>query len=106
MIEMARRRVANFPKQRSYRHCAMVIRGGCILSIGVNAKETHAEVVALSQLTWSQRAGTMVLSLRIRKDGSLAMAKPCQSCTEYMKHFGVKKVHYSNSNGVIVKERI
>ena len=63
MIEMARRRVANFPKQRSYRHCAMVIRGGCILNIGVNAKEHHAEGVALSQLTWSPRSGTMGLSL-------------------------------------------
>jgi pyrimidine deaminase RibD-like protein len=106
MIEMAKRRVANFPKQRSYRHCAMVIRGGCILSVGVNAKEMHAEVVALTQLSWGQRAGTMVLSLRIRKDGSLAMARPCPSCMQYMKHFGVKKVLYSNSNGVMIKERI
>ena len=106
MLEMARRRVSNFPKERSYRHCAIVVRGGAILSVGVNAGSTHAEVAALEQLAWSERRGTTVYSLRIRKDGSLAMGKPCVRCMAYMREYGVKKIVYSLSNGTMLKERI
>ena len=105
-LAMARRRVADFPKQRSYRHVAIITRGGCILAVGVNAYTTHAEVVALEQLAYDNRKGVTVISLRIRKDGSLAMAKPCPSCTRYMRECGVKKVMYSISDGTIVKERV
>jgi len=105
-LAMARRRVADFPKQRSYRHVAIVTRGGCILSVGVNASAIHAEVVALEQIDYGNRRGVTVISLRIRKDGSLAMAKPCPSCTRFMVKYGVKKVMYSTSDGTIVKERV
>ena len=105
-LSSLRRKVADFPKQRSYRHVAIVTRGGCVLAVGVNAYTTHAEVVALDQLAFSNRKGVTIISLRIRKDGSLAMAKPCPSCTRYMREYGVKKVMYSCSNGTIIKERL
>jgi deoxycytidylate deaminase len=106
MIELARRRVADFPKQRSYRHVAIVTRGGCVLSVGVNSGVHHAEMVALWELFPANRKGVTVMSLRIRKDGSLAMAKPCPACTRNMREYGVKKVVYSISDGTLVKERI
>lgn len=107
MLNMARRRVqSNFPKERHYRHCAMVVRGGAILSVGVNNKILHAEVAALEALEPSERKDTMVISLRIRKDGSLAMGRPCWKCMLYMREYGVKKVMYSLSNGSMIKERI
>jgi pyrimidine deaminase RibD-like protein len=109
MIALSRAKrsvMSNFPKERHYRHCAMVVRGGAILSVGVNNKVLHAEIAALEELTWSERKDTMVISLRIRKDGSLAMGKPCWKCMAYMRQYGVKKIMYSLSNGSMIKERL
>lgn len=105
MIELAKRRVASFPKERSYRHVALVLRGGCVLAVGTNAAR-HAEVAALSKLFPSERVGTTVISLRIRKDGSLAMARPCNGCMLFLRQSGVKKVEWSDSNGNMIKVRL
>jgi pyrimidine deaminase RibD-like protein len=98
-------REANKVTGRNYRHVAVVFRGGSILAIGNNVSR-HAEVAALSKLFPSERAGTTVLSMRIRKDGSFANGKPCANCMAYMIGEGVKKIEWSNSNGAIIKERL
>ena len=90
---------------RNYRHIAIVFRGGSILSIGNNVSR-HAEVAALSKLFPNERIGTTVLSMRIRKHGSIANGKPCANCMRFMIACGVKKVVWSNSNGTLIKERI
>lgn len=89
---------------RNYKHVAFVVKGGAIKSVGFNYTR-HAEIAALLGLYPSERSGVKVVSLRIRKDGSLAMAKPCKACEAWMRHFGVKKVTYSDSNGNLVTER-
>lgn len=96
---------ANKVAGRNYRHVALVLRGGSILAIGNNVSR-HAEVAALSKLYPSERVGTTVISMRIRKHGSFANGKPCANCMAFMLLCGVKKVIWSNSDGTMTKERL
>ena len=41
---------------------------------------------------------------RIEQDGSSGMAKPCKSCQEAIKAFGISKVSYTTNKGVIEYE--
>ena len=87
-----------------YRHIAFVLRGGAIQAVGLNITR-HAEVAALLNLYPSDRYGTKVVSIRVRKDGSFANAKPCKKCEAYMRLWRIKKVTWTDSNGVFHTER-
>jgi cytidine deaminase len=77
----------------------MVTRGGAVVAFGTNHDETHAEVAALNNLWPDQRPGTRVISIRLRRSGTLGMAKPCPECQEFMRNNGVKSVMYTNRDG-------
>jgi formylmethanofuran dehydrogenase subunit E len=103
-MEMVKRLSLRLDPERNYRHVALVMKGGAIKSIGLNITR-HAEVAALMGLFPDERYGVKIVSVRIRKDGSFAMAKPCKECEEFMRMYGVKKVVWSDSNGVFHTER-
>lgn len=86
-------------RHRLYRHAALVLRGGSIVSFAVNHDHVHAEVQALNHLWPDQRAGTRVISVRIGRAGSLGLAKPCLKCESYLRSQGVKSVTYSTPQG-------
>ena len=56
---------------------------------------THAEMEASLHV----KSGDRVEVLRWRKDGTLAMAKPCSHCQRFLKKAGVRQVRYSNDIG-------
>jgi cytidine deaminase len=89
-----------------FRHCAIIIRGGAIVSSASNHNTTHAEVAALNRLWPSERRGTKVWSIRLTRGGKLGMAKPCPNCLRYLRESGVKVVYYSDSRGDIQMEKI
>jgi pyrimidine deaminase RibD-like protein len=89
-----------------YKHAAVVIRGGSIISIGVNHDQVHAEVAALKKLWPSERRGTKIVTLRLRKSGGLGIAKPCPACEQYMRDNGVKAVTYSDVDGNMQRMRL
>lgn len=41
---------------------------------------------------------------RSRKNGELAMAKPCSDCLPIIQAFGIRYVYYSNYEGYFAKE--
>jgi len=86
-------------RHKAHRHAVMLTRGGAIVSFGTNHDETHAEVAALNNLWPDQRPGTRAISIRLRRSGTLGMAKPCPECQEYMRANGVKSVMYTNAKG-------
>lgn len=101
MLRLARRVAAK--STHRFQHSALVFRGGALVSFGYNHDGRHAEVVALSKLWPSNRDGVTLFSLRFLRDGSLGLAKPCRACQTYLKKYGVGRVYYSETEGIIVR---
>jgi cytidine deaminase len=102
----AANKLFNKARHPAHRHAVIVYRGGNIVAMGANHDTTHAEVAALNTLWPSERRGTKVVSLRMRRDGKLGMAKPCAKCEDFMRENGVKTVVYSDANGEMVRMRL
>ena len=47
-----------------------------------------------------------LIVIRIGADGNLCLSKPCLSCLEKIRKYGIKKIYYSDANGDIVNEKI
>lgn len=87
---------AALKSDHTFRHGAIVLRGGAIQAVGHNHKGVHAEVDALEKLDPEKRAGAVVWSIRITQGGSkVCHAKPCSECMQYMIDNRVKGVYYS-----------
>lgn len=96
-----------------YNLCAVIVRGGAILSIGYNKRmvngltefykiedhviSTHAEVDAVLKARRKiDLTGSKIYVLRIRKgDGEIANAKPCEMCQHILFNYGIKKAIYT-----------
>jgi hypothetical protein len=99
-------RVARGARHKLHRHAALVFRGGALVSVGVNHDYTHAEVAAVNALWPSERRGTRVLSVRLRRNGTVGIARPCVDCQRYLRTQGVKSVDYTNQDGEIERMRL
>jgi cytidine deaminase len=95
LVKLARSKA----RHKAHRHAVMITRGGAVVAFGTNHDETHAEVAALNNLWPDQRPGTRAISIRLRRSGTLGMAKPCLECQEFMRKHGVKSVMYTNREG-------
>lgn len=93
---------------------AAIVKGGRVLSVGWNTDEKrdknswywdfHAEHHAIK--AYCGRfipPGCKIYVARIKKDGTLSMALPCKKCRELLKMAGIKKVYYTDWNGIIQK---
>lgn len=47
-----------------------------------------------------------MLVVRLKKDGTLAIAKPCQKCMNTLRSVGIKRVKYSTEDGNIITETL
>jgi tRNA(Arg) A34 adenosine deaminase TadA len=92
---------------------AVIVRGGNVISFGHNkaAKNgicarygkwfthTHAEMDAISQARRSDLKGaTMYVARRLRLNGSLALARPCEICQKVLRDYGIRKAVYTISD--------
>ena len=59
----------------------------------------HAEYRISRKLDY----GSIVYVVRLRRDGSLAMAKPCADCEKALRSKHVKEVWYSTADGAVDK---
>jgi deoxycytidylate deaminase len=96
-------RLAPKLRERNQLHITIVTRGGAVVAVARNHGTVHAEYAALNKLWPSNRRGTRVYSLRIRKNGRLALAKPCPACQSLIRNSGVRAVYYSTNDGVIIR---
>lgn len=75
-----------------------------------NQRTIHAEIFLLSKMNnikaieRYRNKDLNILVLRIKGDGSLAMAKPCNDCKEALKDAGLN-VYFSDNNGDIKQLR-
>lgn len=64
-----------------------------------NLRDTHAEVDAL--IKSNRESADSILVVRVHKSGRLMNSFPCLSCQAILKHFGIRKVYYSDKKGKI-----
>jgi len=93
-------------------HSALVVRGGNIISRGLNRPKRnvfsrlyskhprcviHSEIDAILQARRkSDLRGAKIYVLRIRKDNAqVANSRPCANCMRAIKNYGIKKVIYT-----------
>lgn len=104
------------------RHGAVIVKGGSVLSVGVNKyindphqfpddyftnsaehnhidpRDTlsiHAEVAALRKLSKKQRRGATLYVARIAPSGKVSNSAPCDLCAKRIFEAGIKKVIFS-----------
>lgn len=64
----------------------------------------HAEVAALYNVDETYNADLYVV--RLRKDNSIGLAKPCESCYHYLSMMNVKNVIFSDNEGRYHRMRV
>ena len=69
------------------------------------ADQSHAEFNLFSHTIIPGSVNGTVFVIRELADGSLATAKPCEKCREFLKFMGIKKIVYSMYDK-IVKEKL
>lgn len=94
---------------------ATIYSNGKPISIGVNyykkthpkiykyyskVKTVHAEVNAAFKVkNKNNLKGSTIVVFRQTKDGCTAMSRPCDSCMNMLKYYGVRKVVYTTLDG-------
>ncbi len=100
----------------NHKHGAVALRKGKVTGEGFNNKgssalqrlyarkvgknlclHNHAEVAALNDANLV--ADTLVV-VRVSRTGKLLNSKPCQICEELLKDSAVKRVYYSDGDGI------
>jgi deoxycytidylate deaminase len=47
-----------------------------------------------------------LIVIRVNSLGDLCESKPCQNCLQLLKEYGIRKVTYSTTNGLLITENI
>jgi deoxycytidylate deaminase len=101
-------------RNRSYRVGAAIFNKKRVLAVKHNSYKTHplllrytsypylhAEQAAVLAYGLDNCDGHEVCVVRVRRDGSLAMAKPCDTCQELLRDAGIVAVHFTTDNGEV-----
>lgn len=91
------------------RHGAVVVKGGRVVSVGINkfrnhptilekcnvrtAASTHAEIDALSRV--KDPHGAVIYVARVNNSGRKRFSRPCPRCYAELERAGVKKIVYT-----------
>ena len=59
----------------------------------------HAEVGACLGVAPGELVGSEIYVARVLRNGSLALAKPCEICQRFLRAVGVERVYYSSHEG-------
>lgn len=91
---------------------AFVVKHGNIVSVGINRyskgsfpKSIHAERSAIEH-SKNDVNNAVIWVYRFKKNGDLAIAKPCISCNNFMASAGIKSVVYSTNLGTLEKQSV
>jgi len=99
------KKIARRSDHRNYKHGAIVIRGGAIISSGYNHGLKHAEVHAVEKLWPGFATRSTVITIRLTRTG-FGISRPCDQCYRYMRGNGVRKVIYMDREGSWVREKL
>lgn len=121
MIELPRpftlaKRASTLAVHEAFKVGAVIVQGNRIISLGWNdqhkthpgikryggnALQTlHAEAMAILRARHKANLkGAKMYVYRAIKDGTLANARPCATCQNIMKAFGINRMYYTIHNG-------
>lgn len=106
------------PIQKLPRVAALLVRrNGKEISTGINKFKTHplqakfgrnnksiclhAEIDAIVEccdwLWFDELKGSIMYIARVKRDGSLGLAKPCSGCFRALVHFNIKEVYWTEN---------
>lgn len=89
-----------------YKLGAVVVTNGKPIAVGHNQTKTnpcakwvglHAEEQAIKACGKANLSGSSIYVYRQKKNGSLAIARPCEHCMQILKDSGVKWIYYTTS---------
>lgn len=87
-----------------HRHVAVILYQYRLVCWANNNHNYHAEVKALETAhLHGYKKNLTLISVSVRKDGKLRLAKPCISCEWYAKKQGVTCIYYSTNQQTIVR---
>jgi len=95
---------------------AVIVRGGKIISVGRNKSKmhvyttyvahhqnvasTHAEIDAIFRARKKiDLTGADMYVARVLRNGTCAMAAPCEMCQKVIRRYGIRRVFYTKENG-------
>lgn len=117
LIQLAARVAQN--STMTHKLGAVLIKGGSVINVGFNQSSTHrfarkfgkyytrhAELNCILGVPRHKTTGATIYVIRVKKDGSYGMAKPCQCCEDMLMFVGVKKVYWSDVDGNIKERRL
>lgn len=106
--------------------CALIVKGGTVVSTGFNNQNTnqfvehyanlargrrdyclstHAEMDAVLKVrNKTDLRGTKIYVARVKADGSIGMSRPCCICQQVLYNYGIKRAFYTindNEYGVM-----
>lgn len=72
-------------------------------------RTTHAEhraILRYSRVRKGALCGCRIFVVRLTKNGSFSMSRPCSTCRRLLKFVGITDVYYTDYNGNVVYENI
>ncbi|MFA6049732.1 MAG: hypothetical protein WC761_00775 [Candidatus Paceibacterota bacterium] len=119
-MAMAYAKENDFERCLEYNLCALIVRGGSVVSVGYNKRGTNAFVEHYGDMAKGKRdwclsthaemdavlkargkidlKGCKVFVARRRKlDGLCANARPCEICQHVLYNYGIRRVYYTIS---------
>lgn len=86
-------------RHKQHGHAAILLKGGRPVAVAHNHSHIHAEHAVITRAWRTGTEGATVMVIRLRKDGTIGMSKPCPQCMTRMVGAGIKKVIYSDNDG-------
>lgn len=91
---------AKTSSHKQHLHSTLILRGGKPVSYASNKNFHHSEVRALNKLWPSKREKVTIINIRIRRNGTIGLSKPCERCMKYLRKNKVGRIWYSVSENV------
>tara|TARA_Y100000310_G_scaffold234485_1_gene237467 strand:+ start:2513 stop:2908 length:396 start_codon:yes stop_codon:yes gene_type:complete len=122
ILDLAKR-VAQNSEHDSFKHGAVLVKGGSVLNVAHNKDQFnrfgnrfrdrgcghathHAELGAVLGLDRNLTQGSTIYVVRINKEGVFRNSKPCDMCHEVLKFVGVKKAVFTTGEKTVGKIKL
>lgn len=97
----------------SHRVGASVFDGPKLISTGCNKRKSHpknasqwschAEFTSLIRYLDANLSNAILYVARLTRTGKVSCAKPCKTCQEFISKLKIKRVFYTNHQGILEK---